>query len=191
MAGVSGIDPSLTGTGLAHWDGTHWERHTVASKGHNTDTYHQTTERLDRILVRVVDWLGKREPDLVVLEWPAYSSNTGHATDRAGLFHLIAHEIRGWWPATALAYCDPRGRICYGLGKFAGSKDAVLAAAIKRYPDADIRNNNEADAVLLAAMGGRWLGEQPGFVLDLAETAFPQTNVRGMGRVQWPLSLKG
>lgn len=190
---VMGIDPSLTGTGLAGWNGQTWRRHTIESKGRNVDTYFDTSRRLDRIVVRVEAFLDDFAPDLVVMEYPAYSSDTGHASDRAGLFWLTAKAVEKRWPGTALAFADPRARIGYALAKFSGNKDAVLAAAIKRFPDADIRNNNEADAVLDVALGCRWLYTQPGIVIPpdwaLPDTKAPTRLTEVLRRVQWPASL--
>lgn len=192
MSGVMGLDPSLTGTGLAHWSPTDgWDTGTIVTKGSNTDTYDTTGKRLDRIVTAATEAADRWKPDLLVIEFPAYSSNHGHATDRAGLFWQLVQRFRHRWPTPVVGYCDPRERIRYALGKRAGNKDAVLAAAIKRYPGANIRNNNEADAVLLAALGCRWVGEQPGRSNDyLTVDAPPQACREAVRHVQWPASLR-
>jgi crossover junction endodeoxyribonuclease RuvC len=186
--GVVGIDPSLTSTGLAHWaPGAGWDTTRIVTKGTNSDTYFQTERRLDRIVVGVGSFISNHGASLAVLEWPAYSSNTGHAADRAGLFWIIARSISREWPGVRLAYCDPRVRIKYALGKKVGSKDQVMAAAIKRYDDALIRNFDEADAVLLAAMGVRW--KYNAGVWQWCTDKPPQACRDAVPMVQWPPTL--
>lgn len=187
-----GLDLSLTGTGVSSWsplDG--WSRDTIRSVGHNTDTYDQTASRLATIVARIEVLRSDTDPVLVVIETPAFSSASGHARDRAGLFWLVVMTLRADWPEVSIAFCPPNTRIRYALGKGSGSKDEVLAAVIKRYPDADVRNNNEADAVLLAAMGARWLADQPGFTSRLREVDKPTVAcLDAIRRVQWPTGLR-
>jgi Holliday junction resolvasome RuvABC endonuclease subunit len=155
MSGVMGVDPSLTSTGLAHWSPTDgWDTGRVVTKGTDKDTGHTTGARLDRIVAGVNGSVDRWRPDLILVERPAFSSATGHAADRGGLFHLLTRSWRDL--GTPHAYVNSQARICYAVGKFRGSKDEVMAAAIRRYVDADIIDNNTADAVVLAAMGARW-----------------------------------
>lgn len=49
----------------------------------------------------------------------------------------------------------------------------VMAAAIKRYPQFDIANDNEADAVILAAFLARALGRP-------IEESLPQANLAAL-----------
>jgi crossover junction endodeoxyribonuclease RuvC len=192
MTAVMGLDLSLTGTGVAAWHPARgWHRTTITSTGHNTDTYEQTGARLERICDQIEDVRAGQRPALVVIETPAFSSASGHARDRAGLFWLVVSRLRRDWPDVAVAYCPPNTRIRYALGKGSGSKDEVLAATIKRYPDADVRNNNEADAVLLCAMGARWLADQPGFPSELRTVDKPTALcLDAIRRVQWPQALR-
>jgi len=60
--------------------------------------------------------------------------------------------------ATELVIVPPSLRMKYATGKGNAQKDAVLAAAIRRFPDVDISGNDTADAVILAAIGCRHLG---------------------------------
>jgi crossover junction endodeoxyribonuclease RuvC len=65
----------------------------------------------------------------------------------------------------------------YGSGKNCG-KDKVLAAAIRRYPMAEVDGNDVADALVLAAMGADHLG------CPLATV--PQANRSVLAGVTWP-----
>jgi Holliday junction resolvasome RuvABC endonuclease subunit len=170
---IVGIDPSLTSTGLAVIvDG----RASVDRLATNPcgDTVEARVQRTARIVTSIRDWT--LHADLVVIEGPSYSSGTGHAHDRAGLWWAIASRIVH--DATPVAVAPPACRAMLGTGRGNATKDAVLAAVIKRYPDVEITGNDEADALVLAAAGSRWLGSP---IDDL-----PQTHLRAMAKIQWP-----
>ena len=61
----------------------------------------------------------------------------------------------------------------YATGKGTASKMEVMAAAIKRYPQFDIANDNEADAVILTAFLARALGRP-------IEESLPQANLAAL-----------
>jgi hypothetical protein len=67
----------------------------------------------------------------------------------------------------------------YATGKGMIAKDAVLAAVVRRYVGIDVTCNDEADALILAAMGARHLG-QP------IEDSLPLTHLAAMDNVHWP-----
>lgn len=71
----------------------------------------------------------------------------------------------------------------YATGKGNASKDAVLAAAVKRYPAWDITGNDVADAVVLMAIGSRLLGHP-------IEASLPQTHLRALDKLALPTDLK-
>ncbi|GMA22268.1 hypothetical protein GCM10025864_44320 [Luteimicrobium album] len=54
----------------------------------------------------------------------------------------------------------------------------MLAAVIRRHPTVDITGNDEADALILAAMGARHLGHP---IDDV-----PATHLAAMNGGQWP-----
>lgn len=119
--------------------------------------------------------------DLVVVEAPAYSSQTGHMHDRSGLWWLIIARLTA--NNIAVVEVVTQHLKMYALGKGGGAgtgKDAVLAAVVRRYPDVPVQSNDEADALVLAAMGARRLG------LPIEGTLMPQQNLRAMTTVAWP-----
>ena len=70
----------------------------------------------------------------------------------------------------------------YATGKGGGpdsSKDQVLAAVIRRYPAVDVTGNDEADALVLAAMGARWAGHP-------IDDPLPVLQTTAMAKVAWP-----
>src|SRR5690606_34094716 len=96
-------------------------------------------------------------PDLIVMEAPAFSKNNGMAHERAGLWWKIYEAVTGY--SVHVLVVKPNLRAKYATGRGNAGKDEVMLAASRRYPDAEITNNNEADAVALAAMGARLMAE--------------------------------
>ena len=74
----------------------------------------------------------------------------------------------------------PTARAKYGTGKGNAAKDAVLAAVIRRYPAVDVTGNDEADALILAAMGARHLG------IPLELSPVPGPCLDALLKVRWP-----
>lgn len=150
---VVGLDLSLTSTGLAVIinDAAAVARHTSPTAGPTPTARHR---RLMRITDEIHDWA--TGSDLVVLEGPSYGSTTPHAHDRSGLWWLVVHRILD--AGLPLAVVPPATRARYATGKGSASKDAVLVAVVRRYPEVNVTGNDEADALVLAAMGARHLG---------------------------------
>lgn len=160
MPRIIGIDPSLTSTGVAVVSrssaGNDWAAYTFLAKSKPGDgswtTQHQRIRDITKSVIAELD----RMPTLVSMEAPAFSRVTGHQHDRSGL----------WW--SIYTACVDRGlpvitpttnqRMQYATGKGNAQKDMVLAAAIKRWPEVDIIGNDDADALILAAIGARVLG---------------------------------
>jgi hypothetical protein len=116
-------------------------------------------------------------PDLVVIEGLAFSSNTGKATERAGLAWMVRMNL--WARKIPYVLVAPTTRAMYGTGKGNADKETVFIETLKRYGDMfDIKNNNEADAVLLWAMAHDYYGEP---VVTL-----PETHRRALKSVVWP-----
>jgi crossover junction endodeoxyribonuclease RuvC len=195
---VAGLDTSLTSNGLAIV-GTaddyprRVQLHRIESKAPATGrdqktgkklkpTLKQRLDRLDDIESRIVARLSG--VNLVVIESPSFGSVGSASRDLAGL----------WWRIVGLvdqlgipvAEVSPSGRIKYALGTGRGDKDRVLAAVIKRYPDLDVTGNDIADALVLAAMGARWLGCP-------IEESLPASHIAAMDGAHWPATqtLKG
>lgn len=182
MTTVLGIDPSLTGTGIAFIDGY----------GHVTDLLtiktKPTTDDIASRLARFEHILGEfgsaiDYADLVVIEQPAYSSRTGKQHDRSGLWWAIANAVihRCEKP---LVEVTPSARATYATGKGNAGKDTVIANVVRRYPNVDVQDNNQADALVLAAMGARHLGTP-------IEESLPQSHLRALEKVAWPVDVQG
>jgi crossover junction endodeoxyribonuclease RuvC len=175
---IVGVDPSLTGTGLAiiQPNGDVFTD-TISTKlrGH---------QRLAHILAEVRSAVTSARwgtAQLVVIEGPSYGNQgtgrqSGHH-ERAGLWWLITHEL--WQAGIPYAVVPPASRCRYATGKGNAAKDQVLAAVLKRFGQlVDIDNNNEADALVLAAMAAEHRGQ------PLA--AMPATHSEALAKVVWP-----
>lgn len=170
---VTGVDLSLTSTGLAVIvDGTaSVARFTTTTAGNDVGARHR---RLIRIAHQVHEWC--TGADLVVIEGPSYGSATGHQHDRSGLWWLAVHRVLN--AGLPLAVVPPTSRARYATGKGNAAKDAVLAAVVRRYPDVDVAGNDQADALVLAAMGARRLGSP----IDTV----PKLHLTAMDGAAWP-----
>lgn len=172
---IVGIDPSLTGTGIAIIEGGQVTVRTVKSKGAAGDSLAARRFRLAR-LVRDIEEIVYPHVDLIVIEAPAYNSRTGHQHDRSGLWWLLVERALGNY--VHVAEVTTGGVKRYATGKGNAGKDSVLLAVARRFPDVAVTDNNQADALILAAMGARHLG-QP---ID----SMPQAHCAALESVRWP-----
>lgn len=160
---VIGIDSSLTSSGLCVVRDPDLlppiiECWCVESKPSLDRTPIGMSKRLSRIL-------GDIEPeiagaDVVGLEGLSYASKGTAAQVLPWLWGRIVdlcvvHEV-------PLVVVPPASRMKYVTGKGNAAKDAVLAAAIRRWPNVDIQGNDTADALIVAAIVCR----QRGFPID-------------------------
>jgi Holliday junction resolvasome RuvABC endonuclease subunit len=182
---IIGIDPSLTNTGVATiaWPDADTAPtialRRVASAGHLDDPWPVRHQRLHDLTSRICEDV--QAGDVVAIEAPAYSQSQGSAHDRAGLWWLVyTHLTREMYASVIVV--SIQARIRYALGKGSGSKDAVLAAVVRRYLDlVEVRTNDEADALLCAALVARKAG-QP------IESSLPAPCIAAVNRVE-PLPL--
>lgn len=181
MTAVVGLDLSLTATGIATPVGVR----TITSKGRAGATLDDRYERLVKLAqsigLAIADDAEAADADdvLVVIEAPAFSRTTGHQHDRSGLWWLIVHALLQ--TQNTVVEVQPTARAKYATGKGNAGKDEVLAAVVRRYPDVLVSNNNEADALVLRAMGCDHLGQH---LVDV-----PQTHRAALDRVAWPTGV--
>lgn len=164
-ARVLGIDPSLTCTGLA---GHGW-----------TDTIKPGDRRGADRLVWIRDTLTDRwlaGVDLVAMEGPAYSrqGQAGHH-EGAGLWWLIRIALAS--KGVPAAVVTPGSLKLYATGKGGAGKDVVMREVARRFPWFE-GGEDEADAVVLAAMAADHLGEPM--------VAMPATHRAALAKVEWP-----
>lgn len=150
-----GIDPSLAGTAIAV---IHQDRITVnrlATTGHKADTLDQRMQRLDAIERWLFDHLDglPGTTAIIGIEGPAYAAQAQAGVHlRAGLWWALARRARHWGQLVEIA---PTIRAKYATGKGNAPKDAVLLAVSRRYPLFTGTTNDEADALIVAAILAR------------------------------------
>lgn len=170
LARVAGLDISLTGTGIATLGGTA----RVPTKGRRKDSLLERNARMKHITNAVLEEVGT--VDLACIEGPVgYATPGGSTWDRGGLWwRIVAALLERDIP---VAVISPTARAKYATGSGASRKTAVLEAARSRY-GAILESDDEADALILRAMGLHWL-EQP-----LAEV--PDGHRAALAGCQWP-----
>lgn len=184
MTAVVGLDLSLTATGIA----THEGVQTITSKGKAGATLIERSARLHDLAMDVgaaVDAVAFRHRMLhggrvlVVVEGPSMGSSSrgGAHHDRAGLWWLVVDELCGSSFADVVEV-PPALVKKYATGRGNAGKDEVLAAVVRRYSDVEVTNNNEADALVLRAMGCDRLGQPLAVV--------PQVHRAALDKVAWP-----
>lgn len=160
---VVGIDPSLTSTGIAFaWDGKVHRLYSCKSAS-TGESVKDRAERIDDLASRIVLSFGWRvKVDAFVIEGPSHNSRFGKPHERAGLWWAVASRIPLYYDAPIYEVA-PQSRAKYATGKGNDKKAVVYAATKETYGPLlgtlKLANNDEGDALLLAAMGARVLGE--------------------------------
>jgi crossover junction endodeoxyribonuclease RuvC len=172
---VAGLDLSLTGTGIAQVnDSGDVSTELVKSTGKKDFTLAQTADRIGLVAGTTLNHIHSNV-ELAVVEAPSYGSSGGAAHERAGLWWEIVRGLRQ--RSIKVVTVAPTTLKVYACGTSKVDKDEVLAAVIRTYLQVNVRNNNVADAVVLAAMGARFLG----FPID----SLPDTKTRAMKTPKW------
>jgi crossover junction endodeoxyribonuclease RuvC len=174
MTRVTGIDLSLTSTGVAVIVDGHTHRiTTLASKGHRGDTVPQRAKRLASIVDDV--WNEIFDADLTVIEGPSFASSGAGTWDRAGLWWLVMSELQT--ERFPVAIVPPTVVKKFAAGKGNADKSAVAAGLARLWPEAQASNNNEWDALALATIGAQSMG------LDVPRRAH---HAECLAKVEWP-----
>jgi hypothetical protein len=189
---IAGLDLSLTSAGIAVLtDGKPTLLTSVGHGGHNADSYLTRSRRIVSQSRAVIDTLDRaptlsdpRRPsgthwryDLAVIEGPSYGSNMPSNHDRAGLWWGVYSALAA--KRVPVAVVAPLTRAKWATGKGNAQKPAVLAAVRQSWLSLRIANDDQADALTLAAMGTVWLG---------GELHWPIEKWRhtGLAAVAWP-----
>jgi hypothetical protein len=165
---VLGLDLSLTATGLAGDGWTETLKPPAKLRG---------VERLDWILSIIADrYLAG--VTLAAIEGPAYGSQasrqSGHH-ERAGLWWIVVRSL--WRRGIPYAVVPPNMRTKYATGRGNAGKDDVMREVARRFPWFT-GDNNQADALVLAAMAADHLGHPI--------AAMPATHRAALAAVDWP-----
>jgi Holliday junction resolvasome RuvABC endonuclease subunit len=182
---IVGIDPSLSATGLAvirvFGDGreTTIECQSIESKSIPNAGYPETLGRLRALAARILRAAkaGAEEGDgfVIVMEGPVFGQATGQYHTRAGLFWLLYHLLE---KIGFLVIVEPTKLKRYVTGKGNAKKDLVFGDVIRNY-GALVLDNNQADALGLAAMAARELGSP-------VEKSVHKVTPAALEGVRWP-----
>lgn len=183
MIRVLGVDSSLTGTGLCRTtvfktevddsptDAEH-ELATVTTpkpRGGLLDTSRRISHAMDIIEAVILE-----EPlDLIVLEELAYSAGNSSAHKLGWVWGrvidlAVRHNVR-------LVKANTAAVKKYATGKGNAKKDVVMLAMANRFNDAGIADNNQADAMVCALIGCRFLG--------VPVDTMPKLNLEAMAKI--------
>lgn len=176
MVAVLGIDPSLAKTGLVLANGPALMTRRVVTE----PTHSSIRARLMRqrsIVAQVRDFAPTEGRVLTVIEAPviAVGGAGGGLFDRAGLYWRLIDELWAYGPVVTV---QPATRALYAAGNGQASKKDVLASMRARVP-ISIVDDNVADAMALAAMGRRYLG-------DPIDGHISDASLRAMRTPHWP-----
>lgn len=163
---VIGLDLSLTATGVA-----------TAELSFAIRCNERGMPRLRLLRNRIIGVCSGR-PDLVVIE--GYSMGTARQSSHAHGLGELGGVVRLWLWEAGVPYVDvpPACLKKYATGAGNARKEAVLIAAVKR--GAEVRDNNEADAWWLRAMGMDALG--------CPVVTVPALHRKALATVAWPLA---
>jgi Holliday junction resolvasome RuvABC endonuclease subunit len=175
-AAVIGLDVSLTGTGVASSSG--WCTR-VGKAGVLKAPLPERVKIIDGFLGDIMELVGLR-PDLVVIEGASLHSKGMGTVERHGLWWLLVRTCQH--RNLPLAVAAPTGRMLYATGKGMATKEVVVDAVARRWPQYPTKgDNNLCDAVVLAAMGADHLGR--------ALCVMPAANRKALDKVSWPEGL--
>ena len=171
---IIGIDPSLTGTGVAAAEGLH----TITSKPGPNPSLVSRSARLNAI-VRAIDDR-TMTVDLVVIEAPSLAQKSQAGTlDRNGLWWLIVDRLHT--KGIAVVEVTPSTLKKFATGKGNATKPDMRMALDQR-AGLDCRDDNQVDAWWLRQVGLH-LTDHPDRI------ALPQTHTIALAKVHSPLEV--
>lgn len=136
--------------------GNKWSVQIFTVKSKSGDGSHSFTQRRLQGIVTAISTQLDRMPSLIVLENPAFSRVGGHNHDRSWLWGKIYDACAE--RELPIITPTPTQRAKYAAGRGNAPKTMVVAHTMKHWPTVTIANDNEADALVLAAIGCRILG---------------------------------
>ena len=172
---VLGVDSSLTCTGLA----TVGELGKVTAMRIPTKVTESSLHGLDKRIRYIVGSTLRFAPAecLTVIEAPYVPRHgSGQVVERAWLFGMLVDQLLLRGPVVQVR---TKTRAKYASGDGNADKGRVLAAVREAFPAVRVRDDNEADAITLAAMGARFLG----FPVDGSGS---KKQLEAMTAVVWP-----
>lgn len=187
---IAGIDPSLTNTGIAILH--NGQPALLRSIGHGTLSGRSYAHRSDRIVSEcravmavLADECDERNTlrpprsriDLAVIEGPAYGACNASTHDGSGLWWGLYSTLRA--RRIPVAVIAPTTRAKWATGKGNADKTTILTTVRSWWPATHVANHDQADALVLAAIGAFHYGDPMPFPVREWHTA-------NLAAVQWP-----
>lgn len=182
---VVGVDLSLTATGIAIIEAdevgvvskpvTKLIKSKPEGSFSQANSIHGRFGRLEAIAAAVIAEC--KDADLVLIEGPSLGSKHGSQWDRAGLWWWVVSILETL--GTPIAEVPPTTLKKWATNSGAASKTAVGVGISKIWPDAEIKDDNQADALCLATIAAQRLGFQ------VPSKAYHDVAV---AKVNWPRS---
>lgn len=154
---IVGIDFSLTATGVCSLTDGEAECVTITSRKEHE--WWEFPRRVEGIALDIEAWLGREHEPTLVIETPAFAAKSSSLDRMFGGWWLLVETLM-----TACLYAPPILVTPGQLKKFAtgngnAPKDAVMLAVARSYPEVNVTDNNQTDALTLAAIGAAVMGE--------------------------------
>ena len=173
---IVALDLSLSGTGVVTKDGARTIKTKPADFSCIEDRFKYIITEMPFFDSMYSLTTKETVPDLVILEGLAFASKTGQAAERAGLHHLVRYILRDKHIPFVLV--PPTTLKLWTTGKGNADKDTVLLAIARLFPDWEITNNNEADALGLYSLAKEYYRES---MIDV-----PAKNKTALDKIDWP-----
>jgi len=173
MTRYIGIDYSTTSCGIAIVENGHWQTLTLTSKplGTTLEDYYDRIQELCQNIIAAAD---PRVDDVLAFEGIAFAGR-GSSVDRLHYaWHRTAEYVTRCHREPLVVTTNQVKQLATGKGT--AQKDEVLLATERRIPQAQVRNNDEADAVWIA-VGASILAGSP--VIDLPAAHMPKAWTKG------------
>lgn len=155
---ILGIDYSLTCTGLAVLCGDGSTDTCTIKTSPDDGSVESMIQRLEFIAEKVEAWADLGAGDTVVIEGLLHHAKSAHRAKIIGGWFAIARRVAPLVDDPIIVV-PPKTRALYATGNGAAKKPEVVEKVTARYPQFDIRgDDNIADAVALVAIGARMLG---------------------------------
>jgi Holliday junction resolvasome RuvABC endonuclease subunit len=153
---VIGIDPSLTAAGWATKG-----KGTCGTIGRKEKANASYPDRLARIQQQVHDIMRTipDAPDLICIEAPSFGAHGHGISDHmlAALWWFLFEQVCVVFGADRILLASPCSLKQFVAGTGNASKEKMLVAVTRQWPEFTVTNNNEADAVGLLKLGEAFL----------------------------------
>lgn len=173
---VLAVDPSLTKTGLAKVVNGQLVVDRIETE--TSPTLEGTSVRLGYIVGRTLRFAPERCLSVIEAPYvPKGGKAAGSVPERGALFWMLVNQLLRRGPVVQVRTTS---RAMYATSNGRAEKAEVLAAMRAAFPGVRFRDDNEADAAALAAMGSRFLG------LPI-DGPISKKQVQAMTSTVWPL----